>query len=89
MKMPEKLNDKLGIVLLLIICVSLLAVVVFLLAPYLWDTISLMREYESAPDTWTYYVVLVGCVLAFLASLFLIFNHYFYCDNDGGEQGAE
>jgi TRAP-type C4-dicarboxylate transport system permease small subunit len=82
MKMPEKLNDNLGIVLLLIICVSLLAVVVFLLAPYLWETMSLVREYHSAPDTWTYYVVLAGCVLAFLASLFLIFHHYFRREKD-------
>ncbi len=87
--MPERLNDKLGIVLLLVICVSLLAVVVFLLAPFLRETVSLAQEYESTPDTWTYYVLLGGCILALAGSLFLLFHHYFRHDKGGDDRAEE
>jgi H+/Cl- antiporter ClcA len=88
MRWPPITNDKLGIVLLLVVCVSLAAIVFFVLAPYLRDTVSLATEYGATPDTWVYYVVLAGCGLVFIASLFLLFRHYLRRPKEGPGRGV-
>jgi uncharacterized membrane protein len=59
---------------LLIVCMAILAVAVFLLAPQLKETVRIVREYGANPDAWVYYVILAGCILVLGGSLFLLFH---------------
>jgi predicted permease len=61
---------------LLVFCTFLFFIVLFLLAPFMSETISLSREYGFEPDSWTYYAILGCCVVALIASLFLLFHQY-------------
>jgi hypothetical protein len=69
---------------LMIVCMAMLAVAVFLLAPQLKETIDITREYGARPDGWVYWIILAGCILVFLGSLFLLFHN----DKGGRHTGA-
>jgi hypothetical protein len=69
---------------LLVICIALLVAVAFYLAPYLWDTLVLAKEYNSQPDHWVFYAVLAGCAAAFLGAIFMFFNRYIPHDRKKG-----
>ncbi len=59
---------------LLLVFMGMLALVIFLLAPQLGQTLNLTRRYGANPDNWVYYVILGGCALVLGGSLFLLFH---------------
>ncbi|OFW59410.1 MAG: hypothetical protein A2V52_00345 [Actinobacteria bacterium RBG_19FT_COMBO_54_7] len=76
MKFAETGHGRMKPFALLVVCVAMLAIAIFLLAPRLGQTIFLVRQYEARPDVWVYYVILAGCALVLGASLFLLFHGY-------------
>lgn len=67
----------------------LLAAVVFIVSPYILDTVLLVREYQSRPDTWVYHAVFASCLAAFLGCVFFIFHRYIPDRKDAARRKGE
>ncbi|MDY6793721.1 MAG: hypothetical protein SWK76_00340 [Actinomycetota bacterium] len=51
-------NNKTVLVPLVVLCVSLLAIIVFFVAPDLRETVTIVRKQGAHPDSWAYFAIL-------------------------------
>jgi TRAP-type C4-dicarboxylate transport system permease small subunit len=86
MKKSAIKREKLVLVILLFICISLLTLIILVIAPYLSETLRLASEYPSSPDSWVAYVILGGCILVFIASVFILLRRGIRYHRKEGEE---